>query len=218
VAGALAGLAVLVIGDSHMFNLMSPLHNQLEDAGATVNSYAMCGATAQDWLSKATLACGRGERHEHGPPMIDFKNLLPTYVLSDLIAQHHPNLIVVELGDVMEGYSSSGPPDKAWIQQQVHTLTSKIAADRISCVWVGPTWGQDKPPYNKTEAGVRSIAALLSQSVAPCAYIDGTTFARPGEWPTKDGSHLMPDGYRKWSQDIVDAIERLKGQGAIAAR
>ena len=44
------------------------------------------------------------------------------------------------------------------------------------------------------------------------------TFARPGEWPTKDGSHLMPDGYRKWSQDIVNAIERLKGQGVLAAR
>jgi hypothetical protein len=218
VGGALAGLAILVIGDSHMFNLMLPLHSQLEDAGANVDTYAMCGATAQDWLSKATLACGRGERHGKGPPTIDFKNLLPTYVLSDLVAQHHPNLVIVELGDVMEGYSSSGTPDNAWIHQQVGSLTGKIAAAHISCVWVGPTWGQDKPPYNKTEAGVKAIAALLSQSVAPCAYIDGTTFARPGEWPTKDGSHLMPDGYRKWSQDIVDAIERLKSQGALAVR
>jgi hypothetical protein len=210
-------LVILVIGDSHMFNLMSPLHSELENAGATVHSYAMCGATAQDWLSRATLACGRGERHEKGPPVIDYKNLLPTYLLSDLIARNHPNLIVVELGDVMEGYSS-GAPDRAWIHQQVTTLTGKIAAAHISCIWVGPTWGQDKPPYNKTEPGVRAIAGLLSQSVAPCSYIDSTAFARPGEWPTKDGSHLMPDGYRKWSQDIVNAIERLKGQGVLAAR
>jgi hypothetical protein len=210
-------LVILVIGDSHMFNLMSPLHSELENAGATVHSYAMCGATAQDWLSRATLACGRGERHEKGPPVIDYKNLLPTYLLSDLIARNHPNLIVVELGDVMEGYSS-GAPDRAWIHQQVTTLTGKIAAAHISCIWVGPTWGQDKPPYNKTEPGVRAIAGLLSQSVAPCSYIDSTAFAHPGEWPTKDGSHLMPDGYRKWSQDIVNAIERLKGQGVLAAR
>ncbi|HML10148.1 MAG TPA: SGNH/GDSL hydrolase family protein [Stellaceae bacterium] len=215
--GALAGLAILVIGDSHMFNLMSPLHSLLEDAGATVNSYAMCGATAQDWLAKTTLSCGRGERHEHGAPAIDYKNVLPTFVLSDLIAQNHPNLIVVELGDVMEGYSSQ-KPDDAWIHQQVGALTGMVASRHISCVWVGPTWGQDKPPYNKTDAGTKAIAELLSHSVAPCAYIDGTTFARPGEWPTKDGSHLLPDGYRKWSQDITDAIIRLKNQGALTAR
>lgn len=216
-SGALAGLVILVIGDSHMFNLMSPLHSELEDAGATVNSYAMCGATAQDWLSKSTLSCGRGERHDKGPPLIDYKSLLPTYVLSDLIAQNHPNLIIVELGDVMEGYSSRAP-DTAWIHQQVGTLTGMIASRHISCVWVGPTWGQDKPPYNKTESGVKAIAQLLSQSVAPCRYIDSTTFARPGEWPTKDGSHLLPDGYRHWAQDITDAVVRLKAEGAFASR
>ncbi|HWB47599.1 MAG TPA: SGNH/GDSL hydrolase family protein [Stellaceae bacterium] len=216
-SGALAGLVILVIGDSHMFNLMSPLHSQLEDQGAVVHSYAMCGATAQDWLSKATLACGRGERHDKGPPMIDYKHVLPTYQLSELIATNHPNLIIVELGDVMEGYSS-GPPDTSWIRQQVGTLSGKIAANHISCVWVGPTWGQDKPPYNKTESGVKAIVGLLSQSVAPCRYIDSTTFVRPGQWPTKDGSHLMPDGYRQWGQDITNAVVQLKGQGALAAR
>lgn len=213
--GALAGLVILVIGDSHMFNLMSPLHNQLEDAGATVHSYAMCGATAQDWLSRSMLSCGRGERHGRGPVNINYKDLLPTYSLPELIAQNKPNLIVVELGDVMEGYSSRSPDD-GWIKQQVGFLTGAIASRHISCVWAGPTWGQDKPPYNKTEAGTRSIAQLLSHAVAPCRYIDGTTFARPGEWPTKDGSHLFPDGYRHWSQDITDSIIRLKAQGALS--
>jgi hypothetical protein len=217
VSGALAGLVILVIGDSHMFSLMTALHNPLEEEGAVVHSYGMCGATAQDWLTKATLACGRGERHDKGSPAIDFKNLLPTYVLSDLIEKHHPNMIVVELGDVMEGYGS-GPPDRSWIQGQVGSLTGKIAASHIPCVWVGPTWGENKPSYNKTESGVRAIAQLLSTSVSPCHYVDSTTFARPGEWPTKDGSHLLPDGYRKWGRDIVDSILRMKSQGALAAR
>lgn len=214
---ALAGLAILMIGDSHMFNLMSPLHSQLQEAGASVNSYAMCGATAQDWLSRSTLSCGRGERHENGRPAVDYKSLLPTFVLSDLINKDHPNLIVVELGDVMEGYSSH-PPDDSWIRQQVGALTGMIASRHIPCVWVGPTWGQDKPPYNKTEAGVKAIAELLSHTVAPCSYIDGTSFVRPGEWPTKDGSHLLPDGYRRWSQNITDAITRLKAQGTFNLR
>jgi hypothetical protein len=212
---ALAGLVILMIGDSHMLGsgLMTGLHSQLESDGAVVHTYGMCGATAQDWLSRATLACGRGERHDKGPPVIEYNNVLPTYLLSDLIDKHHPNLIVVELGDVMEGYSSAAP-DRSWISQQVHSLTGKIAASHTPCIWVGPTWGQDKAPYNKTDAGVKAIAQLLSQSVAPCTYVDGTTFARPGEWPTKDGSHLLPDGYRKWATDIADAIVRIKGQTA----
>src|SRR5215472_5987239 len=106
---ALAGLVILMIGDSHMFSLMSSLHDQLEDQGAAVHSYGMCGATAQDWLSRATLACGRGEHHEKEAPSIQFGKVLPTYLLPELIQKHHPNLIVVELGDVMEGYGSAAP-------------------------------------------------------------------------------------------------------------
>jgi hypothetical protein len=216
-SAALAGLVILVIGDSHMFSLMTNLHNQLEDDGAVVHSYAMSGATAQDWLSRSTISSGRGERHERATPNIVYEKLLPTYALPDLIEKHHPNLIVVELGDVMEGYSS-GPPDRSWIQQQVQALTGVIAANHISCVWAGPTWGEDKRPYNKTEVGVRAITQLLSQSVAPCSYIDGTTFARPGEWPTKDGAHLQPDGYRRWAMNITDAIVRLKGRATLSSR
>src|SRR5258708_39989726 len=106
--GALAGLVILMIGDSHMFNLMTNLHNQIQNEGASVHSYAMCGATAHDWLARSSIACGRGEHHEKGAPVIEYK-LLPTYSLPDLIEKHHPNLIIVELGDVMEGYSSSPP-------------------------------------------------------------------------------------------------------------
>jgi lysophospholipase L1-like esterase len=55
---------------------------------------------------------------------------------------------------------------------------------------------------------------VLSQSVVPCAFVDSTTFSRPGEWPTKDGAHLEPDGYRRWGTAIAEAIVRLKAQTA----
>ncbi len=47
--GALAGLVILVLGDSHMAGpsyLISTLHEALEAQGATVSSYGMCGASA----------------------------------------------------------------------------------------------------------------------------------------------------------------------------
>jgi hypothetical protein len=208
---ALAGLVILVIGDSQMKGLITGLHDQLEDDGAAVHSYSMCGATATDWLTRSTVSCGRGEHHERGPVVMNSDKRLPTFELSDLIEKNHPNLIVVELGERLE-------PDHTWVRQEVHTLAGKIAANHISCVWVGPTWGQDKPPYATTDAGIREISQLLSESVSPCSYIDSTTFARPGELQTSDGTHLLPDGYRKWGKAIADSIVRLKSQGALTSR
>jgi hypothetical protein len=211
---ALAGLVMLVIGDSHMMGMMSPLHNELEDAGATVHTYAMCGATAGDYIYRSTVtSCGRGERHEHAAALIENQKAEPTYVLSELLDRYRPKTIVVELGDMMAGYGSP-QIDRNWVIDQVHVLTGKIAASNIPCIWVGPPWGQDQPPYRKADARVREISQLLSTAVAPCRYIDSTTFSRPGEWPTRDGSHLQPDGYRKWATDITNAILRIKGQGS----
>lgn len=201
---ALAGLVILVIGDSQMKGLIYNLHDQLEDSGASVHSYLMCGATAHDWLSHSTVSCGRGERHDRGAPAINTQQLLPTYALPDLIEKNHPNLVIVELGEKLE-------PDHSWVRQEVQALSGKIAASRISCVWVGPTWGQNKPPYPTTDASIVDISHLLAGSVSPCSFFDSTTFARPGELQTTDGTHLSPDGYRRWGAAITEGVVRLKG-------
>ena len=70
---ALAGLTILVLGDSHMAGrdyLLSGLHEALEGQGATVDTYGMCGASADAWLERTTVSCGRGERHGAGAPII----------------------------------------------------------------------------------------------------------------------------------------------------
>lgn len=220
-SGALAGLVILVIGDSHMSHMLTNLHNQLEDNGAAVHSYFMCGATAGDWVYPSQVAswagCGKGEHHEKNPVVLENQKLMPTYQLSSLIAQVHPNLIVVQLGDGMGKYGTA-QIDRAWITDQVKVLTGRIAATNIACDWVGPTWGQDRPPFNKTDANVKELTRVLSAAVSPCRYIDSTAFARPGEWQTIDGSHLVPDAYRKWSVDIADAIVRVKQSGLASAR
>jgi hypothetical protein len=70
----LAGLTILVLGDSHMAGhdyLLSSLHDALENQGAVVHSYGMCGASADAWLERTTVSCGRGERHDHGAPITE---------------------------------------------------------------------------------------------------------------------------------------------------
>jgi hypothetical protein len=210
--GALAGLVILLIGDSHVAMpnyLITSFHEALQAQGATVNSYGMCGGMAADWVLKVTAPC-RAERHGTKGPVYTTKSE-PTWLLNDLIEQNHPNLVIVELGDTMAGYDKPDLP-KAWIYEQVHQLTSRIAAQHVPCVWIGPIWGNPASAFHKTDARVTEMSQFLSQSVAPCAFIDSTRFARPGEWPTSDGQHLFQDGYRKWSADLVAAIVQMKSQ------
>jgi len=213
----LAGLAILVIGDSHMVSqdyLIATLHNDLTEQGARVDSYGMCGANAGDWVYKTTVSCGKAERIGNGPPIIDRTPRAIGWRLDDLVAANHPNLVVVEMGDTMAGYGQQDFP-RAWVYDEVRTLTQQIAKEHVQCVWVGPPWGNEGSSYHKTFDRVREMSAFLAQSVAPCQFIDSTQFSRPGEWPTMDGQHLTASGYRSWGRDITDALDRLVSQGSI---
>jgi hypothetical protein len=215
--GALAGLVILVIGDSHMAGrdyLVSSLHDSLESQGASVQTYGMCGASADAWMQRTTVTCGTAERHDRNPPIITKDKQEYTWTINDLLQKHHPNLVIVEAADAMAGYDSPQMP-RAWIYEQVHMLTTRIRAANAACVWVGPIWGSPNSGYNKTDARVKEMSDFLSQSVSPCLYVDSTQFARPGQWPTTDGQHLTPSGYRTWGADITGAVVRLKEQNAL---
>ena len=138
----------------------------------------------------------------------------PAEKIVEYAAEYHPNLIVIELADAMAGYGSPEMP-KAWIYDQVRALTGRIKAQNIPCVWVGPIWGNEGPPYRKTVSRVTEMSQFLAQTVAPCTYVDSTQFARPGQWPTTDGQHLTEAGYRAWGQGITTTIARLRSQNAL---
>ena len=213
----LAGLIVLVVGDSHMVmrdSLLTYLHEGLEAEGAAVHSYGMCGASAGDWLYQTMIACGRGEHHDKAPPVVVRGQQVPTWNISALIDQVHPNLVVVESADAMAAYGQVELP-RAWIYGQVRALTTRIKARNIPCVWVGPIWGVEGPPALKTVSRVKEMAQFLAQSVSPCSFIDSTGAARPGELTAPDGEHLTPSGYRVWGTYVASQIGRLKAQNAL---
>jgi hypothetical protein len=210
----LAGLAVLIIGDSHMVTrdyLITTLHDDLVAQGATVDSYGMCGANAADWVYPATVSCGKAERHGKDGPIIDRKPAVPTYGIEALITRHHPNLIVIEMGDTMAGYGQAAFP-QGWIYEQVRSLTGRIKAQNIPCVWVGPPWGSEGSTYHKTFARVKEMSTFLATAVAPCQFIDSTQFSKQGEWPTTDGQHLTSAGYKAWGADITTSLDQIASQ------
>src|SRR5262249_61908831 len=95
--------------------------------------------------------------------------------VNELIERHHPNLVIVQLGDAMAGYDAPQMP-RTWIADQVHALTGRLRAHSLPCMWVGPMWGREGPPYQKSAPRVKELSAFLAETVAPCRFIDSTAF------------------------------------------
>ena len=215
VNAALAGLIVLIIGDSHLANkdfLLSSLQDALLSQGASVHSYGVCGSQPHDWVAQTELSCGRAERHNADEPIIDKSAKVKTWSLDKLIKQIHPNLLIVELGDNMAGYGTLPELPKDWILYETAEILQPITARHLPCIWVGPPWGSEGGPSNKTFARVHELSDYLSTIVSPCHYVDSLRFSQPGQWPTFDGEHLTPDSYRLWAADIANAVVQFSSE------
>ncbi len=209
-----AGLMILMLGDSHFASpgyLVTTLQDQLIKQGAQVQTEAACGAPASIWVAGGAAPCGSAERVQSGPVKTVAAGKAAVPSLATLVAQLHPNLLVIGAGDTMAGYAQPTLP-AAYITQQISGLTREIQALNIPCVWVGPGWGTEGGPYFKNFARAKEMNEFLSTHVAPCRYIDSQQFARPGEWPTFDGQHYTAVGYQKWGLALDGALTQLAQQ------
>ena len=207
----LAGLTVLMLGDSHFATqgyLITTLQDALISQGAKVTTEAACGAATGVWVSDGSAPCGTAERVQSGPVRTNKAANAHVPPFDQLLQQVHPNLIVVGGGDTMAGYAQKTLPIQ-YIDENVTALTRRIQASGIPCVWVGPGWGTEGGPYFKTYARVKEMSDYLSSHVAPCRYINSLAFAQPGEWNTFDGQHYSLAGYQKWGVAIDSAILAL---------
>ncbi len=215
--GSMAGLNILVLGDSHMVHkgyLIDRLHEALTAQGATVYSYGACGATPGDYLMPHKTDCGRASRITDGEQNIEEAGVVSVWNAKELLTKHRPDLMVVVMGDTMGGY---GQPDfpKAWIWDQVSSLTGAIKAANVACNWVGPPWGAEGSLFDKSTARVKQLSDYLAQIVAPCHYIDSIAFAAPGQWKSIDGQHLNGAGYKAWAEAITRSIQPAPAKTAV---
>lgn len=203
----LAGMTILMIGDSHLATpdyLISTLHDSLVTQGAKVHTLGICGANAGDWLKATPGTCGGAERRDSEKAVV-LGGKAATVPISQLLATDKPDLVLIVMGDTMASYTKPAFP-KAWLWQQTTALTKEISANGTRCVWVGPNWGTEGGKYGKTFARVEMTSKFLAANVAPCSYIDSLQFSKPGQWATVDGQHLTAPGYKTWSQDISKAL------------
>jgi hypothetical protein len=208
-ASVLAGLSILIVGDSHLSEpgyLIDTLQDQLIAAGAQVHTYSVCGSIPGDWVKSVPGTCGGAERNGKAPLVIDHN--AKTQPVDQLIAANKAKLVIIVQGDTIGGYGKDDFP-KAWAWQQVTALTQDLAANKTACVWVGPVWGTEGGKYQKSFARVKQLSSFLAANVAPCQYIDSLTFSKPGEWATVDGQHLTTTGYKYWGADIMKTLVKL---------
>ncbi len=210
-ASTLAGLAMLVIGESHLSQanyLINPLYENLSAQGAKVHAIGACGASAGDWLKSISVPCGGDRSSSTGATAAIKGRDAVTTPIKQLIATDKPDVVVIIIGDTMASYDKPAFP-RAWAWQGVTSLAKEVAATKTTCVWVGPPWGQPGGKYQKNDPRVELISGFLASNVAPCIYIDSLKFSKPGQWTTLDGQHFSLAGYKAWSEAISLAISDL---------
>lgn len=124
----LAGLTVLMLGDSHFATpgyLITTLQDALISQGAKVTTEAACGAPTSTWVTDGKSTCGIAERVQSGPIKLGKATVAAAPTLDHLIMTVHPNLIVIGGGDTMAGYAQKELP-VLYLQENVSALTTRI--------------------------------------------------------------------------------------------
>lgn len=203
----LAGLTVVVLGDSHMTqdHLIVTLHDSLMQQGAKVYSFGACGSPSADWMAKVQPPCGSAFRLDKGNVRNRVSEAGSTRPLPELVKEYHPDLIVVVNGDDMAGYKSPAIA-KTWVWNQVNTLVAGVKSSGVSCVWVGPPWGSEGGSFGKTYSRVKEMSDYMADIVSPCIYLSSLKMSKPGEWKSEDGVHFMSAGYQAWGNAITSEI------------
>ena len=212
-ASVVAGLSILIIGDSHLAQpsyLIASLHEDLQRQGAKVHTIGVCGALPYDWTVTKPGTCGGAERVGNRPVVMQQGTKAHTTAVSQLIQTEHPDLVLIVMGDTIGAYKQDDFPMN-WVWQQVTALTGAVSASGTRCAWVGPAWGQEKGQYGKTYARAETVSRFLGTNVGPCTFIDSLAMSARGQWPTMDGQHFTASGYQSWGRAISKAVVALPG-------
>ena len=182
---AMAGLVVLMIGDSHLAAkdfLLSSLHTAIEDQGASVHSFGVCGSSPHDWVAQTDAAVRPRPAPQHGRGRDrqdrQGQGLVARRAVAAAIT---PICWSSNSATTWPGTASLPELPKDWITQQVQSAADAGARrPHVPCVWVGPPWGTEGGPSNKTFARVKDLSDFLSRQVAPCHYVNSLDFSQPG--------------------------------------
>jgi len=207
------GISILMIGASHLTYpgaLVTTLHDALNDKGAQVHTFGVCGTMPSHWVLPTKGSCGAADRIGNGSIKLRMGSRAETVPIQKLVADEKPALLVVVMGDTLGAYKGGAKMSLPWAEGEQEQIRKEISAAKVRCVWVGPSWGEEGYAGGKTYARAQQVSKFLSTRVGPCTYIDSLSMSKPGEWLTLDGIHHRPQYYKLWAKEIVEELEKLE--------
>lgn len=115
----------------------------------------------------------------------------PRLGLARLVATHHPDLVIVNVGG-----NEVAMPDPSVRADAIRRVV-KAVGDR-PCLWIGaPRW------KGVPHTGIREV---IQQNCAPCRYVD-TAALVPDMKPTADGVHPTIPERRRWAKRMIEWMQ-----------
>lgn len=195
---------VLHIGDSHTCGVYGKaIDAMMRESGATVNTYGVSGSNPRWWFNGTIGKSGYFAKDENGrvDQPADWRTPRATPILSELIKQKKPSVLVVSLGaNLITG-------DDAGIQAQVRSICELAKRNGTQLVWIGPPDGRDKSTDDQKKL-YQSIKAAVSQYGG--TFIDSRPFT---EYPTTGGDGVHYGGTegtkiaQAWAKSAYDVIQ-----------
>lgn len=194
--------STLLIGDSHSVGAFGKtLDSHLRaDKTREVRTVASCGSIIRWFYTGAPTPCGFLQIDSAGKVTEALKS--PTPLLSGLLAESKPDLIIVELGaNYMVGY-----PDATLIRD-VDQLLNDIDSTGAKCLWVSP------PDSRKYREERKLLVARLEKLVSSrCQWFDSLQFTRypdtGGDGVHYSTSSMIPIA-KEWASQVYKVVESL---------
>ncbi|HEY8280100.1 MAG TPA: SGNH/GDSL hydrolase family protein [Bdellovibrionota bacterium] len=210
-ASAHAWEKTLFLGDSHSFfqekterRLGAVLIRTLPE----LIFFSACGSAPQTWLEGGNTNCGFRALVPGKQDEMRIESAVPK--LSDLLAQHQPKRIWIELGDNLFDWDKSRSPALSTlalprVKKQLRAFISFLSSSAwrsLKCVWAGPAKGGKGTRYEKTDAALAQLYKALESEVAKrCRLIDSRTLV--DHYDGGDGLHFGPEGSVRWGETLA---------------
>jgi hypothetical protein len=171
---------VLFLGDSHSVGPFGQAFDQhLRDDGHAVATFASCGSIPKWWMTGQRTTCGYFSRDLKGHKTQ--LNQGPTPLLSNLLQEIRPQIVVMEFGG-----NYAHMPSDTFVINDIRNFIGKIKASGSKCFYI------TNPDTRKNRHHIPRLLALIKEAVGnECPIFESHLVTR---YPETGG-----DGIHYWN-------------------
>lgn len=195
------GSTVLFVGDSHSVGPFGwALDQHLRNEGHEVSTYASCGSIGKWWVTGQVTPCGYFSRTADGVKVE--ATVHPTPILSNLIAEIRPQIVIIELGG---NYLKL--PNDDFVIKDIQSMVQQVLDSGSRCFWI------TNPDSRANRAEIPRISKLIKKAIGTsCPIFESYLVTRYPE-VGGDGIHYWsPAGTPiaiEWARLAFEAVKKV---------